>query len=235
MKYEEILLTVEYVWFFCSDPPNCTHNHFDLSVPSDTFSTQVSSKQRELYHTCLQTSLGEGGDPRGRKFLKMQCWSHWFGHVQKVWIAQLIGLGLTTAAISLILPAGREKTEDLVCVGAFSWNGHFLWGKWMLTGSAVPTARPMKCPECGDNDASKHFCKQTGLWMIPIAASQMSISMRKHKGYLQYGAAVMCRKPERDFEGMEVIRAERGRSQEKWKESKGKVSRQLSKNRKTNA
>lgn len=70
MKYEEVLLTAEYVRFFCSDPPNYTHNHFDISVPSDPFSTRVSSEQRELYHTCLQTSLGEGGDSRGRKFLK---------------------------------------------------------------------------------------------------------------------------------------------------------------------
>lgn len=76
MKHQEILLTSEYVWFFCSDPPNNAHNHFDMSVPSGTFHTGVSSDQRELYHACL----GEGGGPGGRKFLKIRCWSHLFGH-----------------------------------------------------------------------------------------------------------------------------------------------------------
>lgn len=85
----------------------------------------------------------------------------------------------------------------------------------MLTGPAIPTACLMKCPECGDNDASKHFSKQTGLQMIPMAVSQMSTSRRKHKGYLQYGAVVLCRKLEGDFESRGVIRTERGRPQEK--------------------
>lgn len=81
MKCEEILLTAEYVWFFWSDPPNNAHNHFEISVPSGTFNTEVYADQRELYHTCLQkTSLGEGGGPGGRKFLKIWCWSHLLGH-----------------------------------------------------------------------------------------------------------------------------------------------------------
>lgn len=82
----------------------------------------------------------------------------------------------------------------------------------MLT--AISTARPMKCPECGDNGASKHFSKQTGLQTIPAAVSQMSASMRKHEEYLQYGVAVTCRKPEGDFESIGIIRTERGRCQE---------------------
>lgn len=105
----------------------------------------------------------------------------------------------------------------------------------MLTCPAIPTECQMKCPECGD-DASKHFSKQTGLWMIPMTVSQMSISLRKHEGYLQHGAAVMCRKPEGGFERAGITKTGRGRFQEKLnKENKGKVSRQLPENRKKNA
>lgn len=144
MKYEEVLLTAEYVRFFCSDPPNYTHNHFDISVPSDPFSTRVSSEQRELYHTCLQTSLGEGGDSRGRKFLKntvletlvwpcaegLDCSANWLRAHHSLYITH---------------PACRQrkKQRTWLCVGAFNWNGHFSWGKWIPTGSAGPTA----CPE----------------------------------------------------------------------------------------
>lgn len=59
MECEEILLTAEYVWFFWSDPPNNAHNHFEISVPSGTFNTEVYADQRELYHTCLQRPVWE--------------------------------------------------------------------------------------------------------------------------------------------------------------------------------
>lgn len=85
----------------------------------------------------------------------------------------------------------------------------------MHTGPAILTECPMNCPECGDNDASKHFSKQTGLQMNPMAVSQMNVSRRKHEGYLQYGAVVPCRKLEGDFESARVIRTERERSHEK--------------------
>lgn len=87
----------------------------------------------------------------------------------------------------------------------------------MLTGPAIPTAHPVKCPECGDNDASKHFSSRQGLRMIPTAVSQMSDFMRNHEGCLQYGAAVMRRKPGGDFARTikGVMRTERRRSQEK--------------------
>lgn len=48
VKYEEILLTADCVWFFWSDFPNNTHSYFDMSVLSGTLSTEVTSDQKEL-------------------------------------------------------------------------------------------------------------------------------------------------------------------------------------------
>lgn len=48
MTYEELLLTADCVWCFWSDPPNNTHSHFEMSVLSSTFNTEVTSDQKEL-------------------------------------------------------------------------------------------------------------------------------------------------------------------------------------------
>lgn len=217
MKYKEIFLTAEYVWFFWSDPPNNTHSHFDMSI-SGTFNTEVTSDQRELYHICLKkTSLGESGGHGGRKFLKI--WleipkntigATCLATVQKIWIhSQLNGSGLTTAPTSATLPPSWEKTEHL----AMCWGILLEWSFLMRKGNAY---RPCYS-HCVSNEMSRvwrQWCQQTGMLADRVVddscgVSQMSISMRKHEGWLQYRAAVICRKPKGDFERKGVIRTER--------------------------
>lgn len=129
-----------------------------------TFNTEVTSDQRELYHICLKkTSLGESGGPGGRKFLKI--WleipkntigATCLATVQKIWIAQLNGSGLTTAPTSPTLTPSWEKTEHL----AMCWGILLEWSFLMRKGNAY---RPCYS-HCMSNEMSRVWrqrCQQT--------------------------------------------------------------------------